>query len=209
MSDETSQPQASETVQQPEVAQPGPPSAPYRDAPPPVVAMTSPRASAPEALWGPVLMVFGVLLWGFVVMGQLTTTFTPDRHGLLLGEASAVLFVMGTTVAAWIAALRRSVAAFPPTGMSGRVSRGFAVGCLPVIGLGLALVFAMIVGKALSHSDGMVTILLLAVAGGAFAVGRRMSGGAAKAPESPMMVRVLWGAAGVVTFAAIVALAAS
>ena len=205
-----------DTLPEPQPPTPQPPTqpnttpTPYRDTADATEAtMTAARATAREALWGPVLLVFGVLLWAFVVMGQLTTSYAPDRHSMLLGEGAAVLFVLVTTTVAWVLAMRRSLAALPPVGTSGRISRGFALGCLPSIGWCLALVFAMMVGKASSRSDGLVTVLLLAGAGAAFAAGRRLSPAVEATEHGRVLGRVLWVAAALITSAAIIALAAS
>jgi hypothetical protein len=170
-------------------------------------AFTEVRASRLVTLWGPALSTFGVLLWSFVVMGQLVTTFAPGRHEMLLGEGVGVLFVLGASGGGWVAALRQSLRAAPATGLVKRMERGIALGILAVIAWCAAMAVAMIVGRA--APDGIITILLLIVASASFLYARRVSlqSGAART-GSVLVARALWAGAGLVTFAALFALAA-
>lgn len=183
-------------------------STPYRSALQEVPTFTEARAPRLVTLWGPALSAFGVLLWSFVVMGQLVTTFAPGRHEMLLGEGVGVLFVLGASCGGWVAALRQSLRASPATGAVKRMERGIALGILAVIGWCAAMAVAMIVGRAIP--DGMITILLLCVAAASFLYARRISlqSGAPRAAGSVVVTRALWAGAALLTSAALIALAA-
>jgi hypothetical protein len=203
-----------ETTQTTEVVvDPAPPppasTTPYRsvpDAPPFAVSAVSRRV----ALWGPVLRVFGVVLWAFVVMGELVTSYSPGGHAMLLGEATGTLFVLGCGVSVWISALRRSVRDAPPLTPAGSLTRGVGIGLLALGAFFAAIFAAMIVNRA--ASDGVITVVLLAMAGGAVFYGRRLSVHGDEPPPTEnarVFARVLWTCAAVLTFIALVALAAS
>jgi hypothetical protein len=166
---------------------------------------TIPRVAT---VWGPSLGVLGVLLWSFVVMGQLVTSYAPGKHGLLLGETTGALCVVGATAAAWLFAWRRSVDLSPKTG---RLTRGIVLALVPLVGFVVVLVFAVTISGL--ASDGMITTLLLGMSGGMFAYGKRLSMRAPLAAplteHGHVIRRVLWAGVGALTFAALVALAAN
>jgi len=167
-----------------------------------------PRVSRGMTLWGPVLSIFGVLLWAFVVMGQLVTTYAPGRHELLLGEATGVLFVLGASMAAWLRAVRHSLRVSPVNGRAKRVERALSLGILALIGWGVAMGVAMVIGRAVS--DGSTTFLMLFIAAGAFFYGRRLLGQSkGSQPQARSIVAIaLWAGAGLITLVALVTLGA-
>lgn len=146
------------------------PSGPYRtppyEAPPPVYGG---RVMRP--LLGPSLGTFGVLLWAYVVAGQLTTSWITGRP---LGNGVAVAAVVVATFAAWVLGLRRSLAVAPAS-PSGVVGRGIGVGALCLAMFLVTLVFAVFVGTTVSpgHDFG-IAFGLVFVAFVAVVVGRRL-----------------------------------
>jgi hypothetical protein len=155
-------------------------------------------------LWAPAFMVSGVLLWSFVVMGQLVTTYAPGRHDLLVGEVTGIFFVLAASSGAWVSALRQSLRVSPTTSVVKRMERGIALGTLALLAWGASLIVAMIVGKALP--DGLVTLLLIAAAGGAFGYGRHLLHDPFKSKERSLLAISLWAGAGLLTLAALIAL---
>jgi hypothetical protein len=182
------------------------PSTPYRS-PPVAPQFSEARASRLAILWGPALTLFGVVLWSFVVMGQLVTTFSPGKHDLLLGEVTGWFFVFAASVGAWVVALRQSFHVSPAVGFAKRVQRGLAFGILAVLGWGAAMILAVMVGR--SASDGAITVVLMLVASGSFLYGRRVwveSRGPRQEGRSNVLAVALWAGAGLLTFAALIAL---
>ena len=196
---------AAQGVPTADVLAPGPPStAPYRT--PPALEATSPlRVPRPPSLVGAVLFVSGVVLWAFVVMGELTTSYGPGKHGLLVGEALAVVFVLATSAAAWRAALRRSLEATPPSSPLAIYVRGTVLAVL-ALALWLVVLFcATALGKSASKDiDGPVSALLLIVSVAAALGGRRMAGlrGRPATSRHRLIARLTWVAAGLLTFVA-------
>lgn len=195
----------------PSAAQPVP-SAPYRTAPdtaPPFVA----RASSAVTVWGPVLQLLGVTLWSYVVMGQLVTSYAPGNRSLLLGEGTAVLFVLVASVVAWLVAVRRSLVAAPAPGTGGRVARAIVVGTLASMSWCTVTAGAAVAGKsAAKNADGTITVMLLVVSIAAFVYGRRLSprlDDSHPSQRSRVVARVLWSGAALLTLVALIALGAS
>jgi len=184
---------------------PAPGSMPYRSVP---TTQTPVFVTAPlrlETLWGPALSVFGALLWSFVVMGQLVTTFAPGRHDMLLGEGIGVLFVLGASCGVWVRAVRQSLRVSPVAGMAKRVERGLSLGILALLGWALAMALAL-VGKG--AGDGVVTVFLLLVGSASFVYARRflVNPFAPLAGGSLVLSRALWAGAGLLTFFTLIAL---
>lgn len=200
-------------VEQPVPASAGQPvpSAPYRmvpEAAPPFV----PRASSAVTVWGPVLQLLGVTLWSYVVMGQLVTSYAPGGRSLLLGEGTAVLFLLVASVVAWLLAVRRSLVASPAPGTGGRVARALIVGMLASMSWCTVTAGAAVAGKsAAKNADGTITVMLLVVSIAAFLYGRRLSPGPDVQPTQRARAfrRLLWTGAGLLTLVALVALGAS
>lgn len=188
------------------------PSAPYRTAletAPPFVA----RASTAVTVWGPVLFTFGVVLWSYVVMGQLATSYAPGRHSLLLGEGTAILFVLVASFASWLVAVRRSLVASPAPGWSGRIARGLILGMLASMSWCTVTAGAAVAGKSASkNADGAITVMLLVMSIAALVYGRRLSPRPEEAPPTQRartFARVLWTGAALLTLVALIALGAS
>jgi hypothetical protein len=208
MTDETNPTAA--PVPPPSSAEPVP-SAPYRtalDAAPPFVL----RASSAVTVWGPVLQLLGVTLWSYVVMGQLVTTYAPGKHSLLMGEGTAVLFVLVASFVAWLVAVRRSLVAAPAPGTGGRVARAVIVGMLASMSWCTVGAGAAVAGKsAAKNADGTITVMLLVVSIAALVYGRRLSPAPDSQPTQRARVvgRVVWTGAAVLTLIALIALGAS
>jgi hypothetical protein len=187
------------------------PSAPYRaslEVAPPFV----PRPSSAVTVWGPMLQLLGVTLWSYVVMGQLVTAYAPGKHSLLMGEGTAVLFVLVASFVAWLLAVRRSLVASPAPGTGGRVARAVIVGMLASMSWCTVTAGAAIAGKsAAKNADGSITVMLLVVSIAAIVYGRRLS----PAPDTQssqrarVIGRVLWTGAALLTLVALIALGAS
>jgi hypothetical protein len=194
----------------PSAAQPVP-SAPYRtslETAPPFV----PRASSAVTVWGPMLQLLGAALWSYVVMGQLVTSYAPGKQSLLLGEGTAVLFVLVASVVAWLVAVRRSLVASPAPGTGGRVARAVVVGMLASMSWCSVVAGAGIAGKsAARNADGTITVMLLVVSIAAFLYGRRISPRPDSLPtqRGRVVARVLWSGAALLTLVALIALGAS
>lgn len=213
-------------IEVPAVAPPAPsapePSAPAPAPPPPSV---SPYRTAPEAaalapfaaprrhsLLGASVFVFGVLLWSFLVMGELTTCYAPGRHGMLVGEALAVVFVMATSAAAWRAALLRSLEASPPSSPIAAQARGTLLAVVPFVLWLIVLFCATALGKSASKNmDGPITSLLLIASVASALGGRRIAGlrGAASTRRQRVVAGLLWAGAALLTFVACVEVLAS
>jgi len=164
------------------------------------------RPRSPSLL-GAAVFVFGVLLWAFVVMGELTTSYAPGRHQMLVGEALAVVFVLATSAAAWGIALRRSLATIAPATPLATYARGGFI-ALVAIAMWMAVIFcATVLGKAGSKSlDGPITMMLLILAVAAALGGRRLAGLRGKPATSRQrwVARLLWTGASLVSFVAFV-----
>ncbi len=178
-----------------------PPSvSPYRTAPQ-AQALASFAASRRYPQLGACVFVFGVLLWAFLIMGELTTSYAPGRHGMLVGEALAVVFVLATSGAAWGVAMRRSLEASPnPMAV---YARGALLAVVPLALWLFTLFCATALGKSGSKNmDGPITSLLLVASVAAALGGRRMAGlrASAASPRQRVVTRLLWVGAGLLTF---------
>lgn len=147
------------------------PSGPYRTPP-----YEAPRPSpygrrVMRPLLGPSLGTFGVLLWAYVVAGQLTTSWLTGRP---LGNGVALAAVVLATFVAWALGMRRSLAVAPasPAGVVGRAVGVLAL-CLAMYLV--TLVFAVFVGTtaAPGHDFG-IAFALVTVAFVAVVLGRRL-----------------------------------
>ncbi len=170
------------------------PSTPYRLAPAsPFVLPSGPP------LVGSTLYVYGYLLWSFVVVGELTTSYAPEGHGFLLGEAAAVVGVLAATTWAWLVVLRRALAV-----RRGAVAfvRCSVIGGLAAVVWGVTLFFSAAAGHAATKSiDGSMTFFLLAVSIGCALGGRRMAGlhVRARTPQRRMIDGIFWAAGATLT----------
>lgn len=169
-------------------------SAPYRLVPASPFALPS-----GPPLVGLALYVYGYLLWSFLVVGELTTSYAPEGHGFLLGEAAAVVGVMAATAWAWIVVVRRALAV-----RRGAVAlvRCAVVGGLAAVAWGLTLFLSAAAGHAASKSvDGSMTFFLLALSIGCALGGRRMAGlhVRARTPQRRMIDGIFWAAGAMVT----------
>ena len=214
---ETELPPTAPSVPVAETQAPPPPSAsPYRAVPEVVApeALAPAQFAAPRrySLPGACVFVFGVLLWAFLIMGELTTSYAPGRHGMLVGEALAVVFVMATSAAAWRAALLRSLEASPASSPIAMQARGALLAVVPFV-LWLFVVFcATALGKSVSKNmDGPITLLLLITSVASALGGRRMAGlrGPASSTRQRVITRLLWVGGGLLTFVACIEVLAS
>jgi hypothetical protein len=195
-----------------EAPEPPPPSAtPYRTAPE-AVALAPFVAPRRHSLTGACVFVFGVLLWAFLIMGELTTSYAPGKHGMMVGEALAVVFVLATSGAAWGAALRRSLEASPASSPMATYARGTLLAVVPFAVWLFVLLCATALGKSASKNmDGPITSLLLIASVAAALGGRRMAGlrGPASTTRQRVLARLLWAAAGLLTLVASIEVLAS
>jgi hypothetical protein len=157
------------------------------------------------------VFVFGVLLWAFLIMGELTTSYAPGKHGMLVGEALAVVFVMATSAAAWRLALLRSLEASPASSRIMMQMRGAMLAVVPFFGWLLVLFCAAAAGKSASKNmDGPITSLLLILSVASALGGRRMAG--LRGPTSTrqrVITRLLWTGTALLTFVACIEVLAS
>lgn len=158
------------------VAATAPQSAPYR-----TDAMAARVVPAPAPKEWPVLglslWVFGVAMWSFVAMGELTTSYGPGKHDFLVSEGVAELFVFVVTVGAWGVALRKSLRSAPAKTSARAVLRGVGAALLSFVLWGFVTLFATAFGaSSRDNLDGKITVLLALVAGAAALAGRRLAG---------------------------------
>ena len=164
---------------------------------------------APPKRWpvlGLSLWVFGVAMWAFVVMGELTTSYGPGKHDFLVSEGMAGLFVFGVTLGAWGVALRRSMATAPAKSTARAVTRGAGAALLAFLLWCFATLFAAALGSSSAENlDGKITVLLAVVAGLAAFAGRRLAGlhRLDKTPRDRALSRALWVGAALVTIVAL------
>ncbi len=126
----------------------------------------------PQPLIGPVLSVYGALLWSFVLAGQFTTSWMSSGP---MDERLALFTVFLATVVTGIIALRRAQTAAPVT--AGRVL-GRAV--FAFVGAGIAwfatVFVAAIAGNTASRNhDVLIAMFLLALAVTATVMGPRLT----------------------------------
>lgn len=109
------------------------PSGPYRTPPHEPPPPRPPPQGRP--VLGPALSTFGVLLWSFVVAGQLTTSWLTGRP---LANAYAIGIVTVATTIGWLASMARSRRASPAEGAP------FAARALGVLAIAFVLFFATV-----------------------------------------------------------------
>jgi hypothetical protein len=118
---------------------------------------------------GPALSLFAVLLWGFVVAGQFTTSWVT---GAPLSQGVAVTFVLLTTNASWLFCIRRSCVVAPPLRSSALVGRAVAIAALAIVFFFASIFAATMVGQLSSNNHdlliafGLVTASTLAATAG-------------------------------------------
>jgi hypothetical protein len=153
---------------------PGVPSTvPYRTVPQEALEPAPPRA---WPVMGSALWVFGVSMWAFLVMGELTTSYGPGKRDLLVGEGLAAMLVLGTGIAAWVYAIRRMLASRPARGIVHGAARAVAVAVLAFIMWFLVTIAATIVGESSRKNlDGKITVALILLAAAAAFGGRWMT----------------------------------
>jgi hypothetical protein len=117
---------------------------------------------------GSSLWVFGVSMWAFLVMGELTTSYGPGKRDLLVGEGLAAMVVLGAGIAAWVHALRRMRVARPARGVVHGAARAVAVAALASIMWFVVTIAATIVGESSRKDiDGKITVTLMFLAAAA------------------------------------------
>jgi hypothetical protein len=142
-----------------------PEGAPYRVPAPPAeppeperIAALAPRK--PRPIMGPALSVFAVLLWSFVVFGQFTTSWWL---GAPLDQKTAVTFVLLTTLAAWLASLRRSRIVVAPRSTMHLAWRSVGVAVVAFLSFLVCLVAATAAGGVSSRNHDMLIAMVLVV----------------------------------------------
>jgi hypothetical protein len=153
---------------------PGVPSTvPYRTVP-----QEAPEPAPPRAwpVMGSALWVFGVSMWAYLVMGELTTSYGPGKRDLLIGEGLAAMLCLGAGIAAWVYAIRRMMASRTARGIVHGAARAVAVAALSFIMWLLVTIAATIVGEiSRKNLDGKITVTLMLLAAAAAFGGRRMT----------------------------------
>jgi hypothetical protein len=196
-------------VEAPAPAPPSAPVTPYRTAAEAPLTFAAPRRAS---LLGATTFVFGVLLWAFVVMGELTTSYAPGKHSMLVGEALAVVFVLGTSAAAWRAAMLRNLELKPAVSSNLAYARSGVVAVGAIVLWWIVVVVAAGVGKAASKDmDGPISLMLLVLSIAAGLGGRRLASlrGPASTPRRRTVSRLLWAGAIVLTLIALVEITTS
>jgi hypothetical protein len=153
------------------------------------------------------VFVTGVLLWAFLVMGELTTSYAPGKHSMLVGEALAVVFVLGTSAAAWRAAMLRNLASAIAPGPAAAYARSAIVAVGAIVLWWLVVVCATSLGKAGSKNlDGPITLFLLIASVAAALGGRRLAAlnGPALTPRRRTISQLLWAGASLITLVTVV-----
>jgi len=159
----------------PVAVEPPVPSGPYRT--PPHEPHVTPRPPRGWPVVGPALGTFGVLLWSFVVAGQLTTSWTTGRP---LGQTGAVFVVFVATVSAWILSVRRSLSV-SPAGPSRAVARALGVGVLALFTFFTTVLLAVAAGATTRKNHDMgIAFTMVVVAIVALVLGRRLT-----SPDAP------------------------
>jgi hypothetical protein len=142
-----------------------PSSIPYRTIPQEAPEPTPPRA---WPVMGSSLWVFGVSMWAFLVMGELTTSYGPGKRDLLVGEGLAAVLVLGAGIAAWVYALRRMLDLQPARRVGRSAARAIAVAVLAFIMWFVVTTIATIVGdSSRKNLDGAITVTLMLLAAAA------------------------------------------
>jgi hypothetical protein len=171
-------------------------------------------AAAPTPRTWPVLgsslWVFGVSMWAFLVMGQLTTSYGPGKRDLLVSEGLAAMFVLAAGIGTWVVSLRRMIAASPTRGIGYNFARSVAAAFLAFLTWCVVTVAATIMGEASrKNADGKITVLLLVLAGASIFGGRWLAGvrGSAGTSRARSARLVGWIGAAVLTLVALIEVA--
>jgi hypothetical protein len=165
-----------------------PATSPYRVPEPPaqsveLAEMPAFRGPRARPIAGPALALFAVLLWSFVVAGQLTTSW---MSGGPLPQSFAIALVVIATFAAWIGAVRRSRHVAPPRSAVRLVGRAIAIGLL-AFGLWCFAIFvAILLGGTSRDRDFLIALFLVVLATVAAILGPRWAG---PTPESTHRAR--------------------
>ena len=139
-------------------------------------------------------------------MGELVTSYGPDKQDFLVGEGAATLLVLASAAGAWGVAFRRSLAMTPVRTTFLAVLRGGAAAFLAFALWAFIVVFAAAVGDSSSSNvDGKITVVLGLMAAGAAFAGRRLAGlhRHAPTPRQRAIALALWTGAGLLTILAL------
>jgi hypothetical protein len=172
----------------PDVPMPAPPSrqigpppiqgAPYRV---PLAPMQEPAtlpwapvvaAKKPSPILGSAIALYGIALWGFVIMGQFATSWisgTPIQNG------TALFFVFVLVMTGWGLALHRSRQAVPPATAGRLVWRGIGIFGLAFVFFFVTIIMAAIFGQNTYGHDFLIAFTLVAASVAAMIVGPRMT----------------------------------
>jgi len=170
------------------------PVTPYRDlvVPEPWVPQKRPRP-----ILGATLGVFGATLWAFVVVGQLTTSWSfgkPMSQGFALTSVALVYFT------AWATFFRLGERAAPPKTPTFAVARALAVGAAGLFAFAVALLASAIAGEIAGRTHPLVfPALLVGIAVGAVIAARRLVHPTATAGRRRIPRALAWAAAILVT----------
>ena len=154
-----------------------PPSHPYRlpttPVEPPMPVYPDFRApKKPRPILGSALAVYGVLLWSFVVAGELATSWIS---GVPISQGSALFMVFAATVTAWVVALRRSRAALPATTLGRFIWRGIGISALSFLFFFVTLIGATMFGQSTHGHDFLIAFVLVSLALTGIVMGPRLT----------------------------------
>jgi hypothetical protein len=132
-----------------------------------------PPSPRPWPVLGPAVSVYAVLLWSFVVFGQLTTSWSM---GTPLSGTVAGFAVLLLAFVAWIAGIRRGSLALPPRSRARLVGRAVGIAAASFV-LWLATIFAATIlgSESRRNHDLLVAFLLVVVSGVAALAGPRLT----------------------------------
>ena len=172
------------------------------------IALASRQGWTPRPLLGPILWVFGVALWAFVVLGQFTTTRAPWSSKVPLGGEAAAFWLCALWLGALVHALRTSLT-IPMSQRWGTPSRVAVV----TIATLLLWLFTLITATAFasassSRVDGLMTIGLMGLGVTTTVLGRAASCALRPPPQgrARTVAFALWSLAGLFSFLAILQL---
>lgn len=149
------------------------PSGPYRTLPRDEPIDFRQGTRKPWPVVGPAVRTFGVMLWAFVVAGQLTTSWLT---GSPLDPRIAVGAVAVATLTAWGMALRQSHTVAPSSSARHLVARGFGIGALTLLLFAGSLVCAVMAGGSTSrNNDFFIAFALVVLATVAMLAGSRLT----------------------------------